>query len=99
VEFCDEPALLFSVYAVSALLLKEGIRASTHNGIKASFSESFIKKGKISKEFGKIYSQLFTWQQKSDYDDFFDFDKDKVIPYFEPVKHLISIIEEIIINE
>lgn len=32
-----------------------------------------------------MYSQLFTWRQKGDYDDLFDFDKDKVTPYFEPV--------------
>jgi len=43
--------------------------------------------------FGRIYSQLFTWRQKGDYDDFFNFEKDKVLPYFEPVKELIEIIE------
>jgi hypothetical protein len=40
-----------------------------------------------------MYSQLFTWRQKGDYDDFFDFDKEKVHCYIEPVKELIEIIE------
>ena len=40
-----------------------------------------------------MYSQLFTWRQKGDYDDLFDFDKNTVIPYFEPVKKMIEIIE------
>lgn len=43
-----------------------------------------------------MYSQLFTWRQKGDYDDLFDFNKDKVLPYFEPVNKLIHLIEEII---
>jgi len=81
-------------YAVIALLLNSDLRPTTHNGAKSKFSEHFIKNEIISKEFGKMYSQLFTWRQKGDYDDLFDFDKDKVVPYFEPVKKLIEIIEE-----
>ena len=83
-------------YAVTALLLKSNIRTSTHNGVKSNFSEHFIKTNVISKEFGKIYSQLFTWRQKGDYDDLFDFEKDRVMPYFTPVKELIDRIEKII---
>lgn len=45
-----------------------------------------------------MYSQLFTWRQKGDYDDLFDFDEEKVMPYFEPVKELINTIKEILSN-
>jgi len=83
-------------YAVMALLLDSDLKPSTHNGAKSNFSEYFIKTGKINKEYGKMYSQLFTWRQKGDYDDLFDFNKDKVFPYFEPVDRLISMIEKII---
>lgn len=83
-------------YAIMALLLNADLKPTTHNGAKSSFSEYFIKTGIIEKEYGKIYSQLFTWRQKGDYDDLFDFDKDKVIPYFKPVKELIGIVEQII---
>jgi uncharacterized protein (UPF0332 family) len=81
-------------YAVMALLLDSDMKPTTHNGAKSNFSEYFIKTEKIPKEYGKIYSQLFTWRQKGDYDDLFDFDKDKVMPYFAPVKELISLIEK-----
>ena len=81
-------------YAVMALLLDSDLKPTTHNGAKSNFSEYFIKNGKISKEFGKTFSQLFTWRQKGDYDDLFDFNRDKVLPYFEHVKKLIEIIEE-----
>jgi uncharacterized protein (UPF0332 family) len=83
-------------YAVMALLLHSELNPTTHTGTKSNFSEYFIKTGKIDKEYGKVYSQLFTWRQKGDYDDLFDFEKDKVVPYFEPVNQLISIIADII---
>ncbi|MCK5536548.1 MAG: HEPN domain-containing protein [Bacteroidales bacterium] len=83
-------------YAVIALLLHNNLKPATHNGAKSNFSEHFIKTGIISKEFGKSYSQLFTWRQKGDYDDLFDFTEEKVLPYFTPVKALIELIEEII---
>jgi uncharacterized protein (UPF0332 family) len=86
-------------YAVVALLLDSDLKSATHNGAKSNFSEYFIKTGKIDKEYGKMYSQLFTWRQKGDYDDLFDFDKDKVLPYFEPVNRLISLIEKMIKNK
>lgn len=83
-------------YAVMALLLFSDLKPTTHNGAKSNFTEYFIKTGKIPLESGKIFSQLFTWRQKGDYDDLFDFDKDKVLPYFEPVQKLIVLIEELI---
>lgn len=83
-------------YAIMALLLDSDLKPVTHNGAKSNFSEYFIKTGKINKEYGKLYSQLFTWRQKGDYDDLFDFNKEKVLPYFEPVNRLISTIEIII---
>ena len=83
-------------YAVMALLLSSDFKPSTHNGAKSNFTEHFIKTDRIPKEYGKIYSQLFTWRQKGDYDDLFDFDEEKVIPYFEPVKKLIDLIDEIV---
>jgi uncharacterized protein (UPF0332 family) len=86
-------------YAVSAILLSENVNPQTHNGIKSKFSEYFIITEKIPKKYGKIYSQLFSWRQKGDYDDLFDFDEDKVLPYFEPVKELITIIEEHIASQ
>jgi uncharacterized protein (UPF0332 family) len=85
-------------YAVMALLLDSDIKPITHNGAKNCFSENFIKTGKLSKEQGKIYSQLFTWRQKGDYDDLFDFGKEKVIPYIEKVETLIKDIEKHLIN-
>jgi uncharacterized protein (UPF0332 family) len=80
-------------YAVMAILLTEDLKPTTHNGAKSNFTEHFIKTCRIPKGYGKIYSQLFTWRQKGDYDDLFDFDQEKINPYFKPVIELINIIE------
>jgi len=83
-------------YAVMAILLNSDLKPTTHNGAKSNFSEYFVSNNKIPKELGKVYSQLFTWRQKGDYDDLFDFDQEKVMPYFEPVEKLITTIEYIL---
>jgi uncharacterized protein (UPF0332 family) len=81
-------------YAVSALLIHNDMNPGTHTGVKLKFSESFIKEKIIGKEYGKIFSQLFTWRQKGDYDDLFDFSEEIVLPYFNPVFELIQLIGE-----
>jgi hypothetical protein len=83
-------------YAVIALLLNENHKTNTHNGVKSIFSEQFIKNNIISQDFGKRYSQLFTWRQKGDYADLFDFTEEKVLPYYDFVKKFILQIEKII---
>ena len=83
-------------YAVSALILLENQSSFTHNGVKISFSERFIKNGRLDVSFGKLYSQLFSWRQKGDYDDLFDFEENTVLPYLEPVKKLIDKIADLI---
>ena len=83
-------------YAVTALLLLHDSNPATHNGTKSEFSEHFIKKGYISKEQGKMYSQLFNWRHKGDYDDLFDFDEQQIRPYIGPVKEFIDLIESLV---
>jgi len=87
--------LYYAAYYIdTALLLSKDLKPTTHNGVKSNFSEHFVKTGIVSKDIGKIYSQLFTWRHKGDYADLFDFDEEKVLPYFEPVKDLIETIEK-----
>ena len=85
-------------YAVMALLLKNDLKPTTHNGAKSNFTEHFIKNQVIDKKFGILYSQLFTWRQKGDYDDLFDFQEGKVNEYFKPVEEFINLIESLINN-
>ncbi len=45
------------------------------------------------KEYGRLLSELHDWRQKGDYENIFDYNKDTVLPLFEPVEELIKIIE------
>jgi uncharacterized protein (UPF0332 family) len=86
-------------YAVMALLLRNGLKPTTHNGAKINFTEHFIKNKIIDKSFGKLYAQLFTWRQKGDYDDLFDFQESQVIQYVEPVEEFIRLIESYVLDK
>jgi uncharacterized protein (UPF0332 family) len=83
-------------YAISALLYKYDINANSHAGLKHQFTLHFIKPGLVDKELGRVFVELFDWRQKGDYGDFYDFDKEKVMPLFLPVEKIIHTIESLI---
>jgi len=83
-------------YAVSALMFKNEIHVLSHSGLRLKFGQLYVKTGKISKELGKHYSDLFEKRTKGDYNDFFDFDEDTVLSLYEPSKRLINKIEDLI---
>lgn len=80
-------------YAVSALLIKNEVQIKSHTGVKTQFFLNYIKTGKLDIQFGRLFSDLFDWRQKSDYDDFFDFTEADVLPLWEPCKNLIESIK------
>lgn len=53
-----------------------------------------MKTGKFDKIYGQLFSELFDWRQKSDYDTFIDFNSEFVEPLFEPVAAMIDLIEK-----
>jgi uncharacterized protein (UPF0332 family) len=75
---------------------KKRIKTHTHIGAKSALNEHFIQSGIISKNHGKIYNQPYTWRQKADYDDIFDFNEERVLPYFELVEDFIGIINQLL---
>jgi len=83
-------------YIISALLLKNDINYNLHSGLKTQFSLNFIKTGKISKEYGKLFSDLFNWRHKGDYSDLFLFDEEAVKPIIDTVEEFINEIINII---
>lgn len=83
-------------YIVGALLIMNEIRAQTHGGVRQMFGLHFIKTGKISRELGKFYSDLFDKRQTGDYDDFIDFDRETVEYLMPLTKELIDKVEKLI---
>jgi uncharacterized protein (UPF0332 family) len=62
----------------------------THDGVRMQFGLQFIKTGLIDISFGKLYSKLFDYRQKGDYDDLFDFDEETVKPLIQAVAEFIE---------
>jgi uncharacterized protein (UPF0332 family) len=57
-------------YAVSALLHAQGLSAARHAGVRALFGQHVIRTGRLPKEFGDLYNDLYEARQEYDYDDF-----------------------------
>ena len=56
----------------------------------------FIKTGKISKDIGKIFTDLFDKRHSSDYDDFLDISREDVMELQPSAKEFTSRIKELL---
>lgn len=83
-------------HAVSALLIKNGVKVKTHMGVRQAFGLHFVKTGKVSLEFGRIFSRIYDKRQSSDYDDFIDFTKEEVEKLYPQIKEFIKTIENLV---
>jgi len=83
-------------YIVNALLIKNDLSFSSHNGVKTEFHKSFVKKGIVTMDSGKIYSRLFNLRQEGDYIDFQRFDGKDIEPFIEDVRSFLNEIESIL---
>ena len=83
-------------YSATALLIKSKISAKSHSGVTQMLGLHFVKTGKISKEMGNIYSDLFDKRHTGDYDDFVDFEKDTVEELHESAKQFIKTISTLL---
>ena len=72
------------------------IKTTTHGGVRQMFGLHFIKTGKIEKELGKLYSDIFDMRQSGDYEDYVEFTKDDVLDLLIPADNLIISIENIL---
>ena len=62
-------------YAVTALLETEGLASAKHSGVRALLNQHFIAPGRIPKELGRAYADLFEDRQEGDYADLIRFDE------------------------
>lgn len=77
-------------YAASALLIAYGIRTKSHEGNIGQFGQQFVLTGKLSKDLGKLYNQLFQMRLTGDYGDTFGLSEEDVVPKIEPTEDFIK---------
>ena len=58
----------YAIFSVTtALLLTQRIERTKHAGVESAFIQSFIKKGIIETEYGKMYDYIRKKREESDY--------------------------------
>ena len=77
-------------YAANALLLSEGLTATTHKGVWSMLNLHFVKPGKLSREDASIMGQLFTMRHTGDYDDIFDWDEGDATEFLPKTEYLLQ---------
>jgi len=83
-------------YEVLALLLTKGFSSSKHSGVRSLFNKEFIKTGVIAEEYGDFYNRVFGFRQRADYEDFVEFEHEKVKSWFDSAKEFIDSVEKVI---
>jgi uncharacterized protein (UPF0332 family) len=85
-------------YAVSALLVANGLNTQSHAGVKTLLGLHFVSKGLLSNEYGKTFSRLFEIRHSGDYDDFVYCDKEMIDEYTPKVVDFIRAIKPLLGN-
>ena len=91
--------LYYAVFhAVSALLIHDGHQVNTHHGSHAVFGLHYIKTGILPEDFGRLYNQLQTMREESDYNCAFEADQEELENRIEPARKMIETIEKMVNN-
>jgi uncharacterized protein (UPF0332 family) len=77
-------------YAVSGLLLQQGLSSSKHTGIRGLFNRSFVRTGRFPKSLASTYNDLFAHRQEGDYIDFVEFDELQVRRWLEQAEAFVE---------
>jgi len=86
-------------YAVSALLVRDGLSSSRHTGVRSLFNRHYVRTGKVPRELARIYNDLFERRQEGDYADFVRFHADQVRPWIPRTAAFIAHIAALLGND
>lgn len=82
-------------YAVSAMLIANGITTRLHDGVRRMLGLHFLKNHLLTMEDGKTFNLLYSLRLTGDYQDRKNLDMDKdVKPLVKPAKELIHKVSE-----
>jgi uncharacterized protein (UPF0332 family) len=86
-------------YAVSALLVNEGIDAKSHAGVRQMLGMHFVRTGKFPIPLSKFYTDLYDNRQIGDYEDFIYFDEQTTSELYPQAVELVKSIEEMLLRK
>ena len=77
-------------YAVSALLVRDGLSSSRHTRVRSLLNRHYVRTGKVPRELARVYNDLFERRQEGDYADFVRFQADQVRPWISRTEAFIA---------
>lgn len=79
-------------YALTALLLKDGLKFSKHSAVISEFNKNYIKNGRIDIKWGRFYQKLFYDRQQGDYLPTVNFEAAEISQRVEQADQFLNII-------
>ena len=83
-------------YAVSALLVRDGLSSSRHTGVRSLLNRHYVRTGKVPRDLARVYNDLFERRQEGDYADFVRFQADQVRPWILQTEVFITSIKALL---
>jgi uncharacterized protein (UPF0332 family) len=83
-------------YAVSALLVQEGLSSSRHSGVRSLFNRHFVRTGKVSASTARVFNDLFERRQEGDYVDFVRFEESQVRAWMPQAEAFVEQVTELV---
>lgn len=83
-------------YAVSALLLRQGLSSSKHSGVRSFFNHDFVRTGRVPADLAHFYNDLFSVRQQGDYNDFAQFQEADVRPWIAEARRFVAHVEALL---
>lgn len=83
-------------HAVSALLIENKHAVNTHRGTVITFGNFFVKTGIVSKEDGKLYSQLQSMRESGDYNCYIEATETEIRPKIAETKAFVATIQSLL---
>ena len=77
-------------HAVNALLINDGHIVNTHRGVISVFGNDYIRTGVFPSKAGRLYSDLQTLRNNSDYNCSFNATEEEIEPLIKPTQQLID---------
>ena len=72
------------------------LQNKTHRGTRQIFNDRVVKEQRLNHEWGAFYSRLFNYRIASDYEDFFEVEREVIEPWIEKAGSFIEAIEKLI---
>lgn len=81
-------------FMAEAILLTQGLKASSHKGVISIFGEQFIKTGILRKELGRALNDTYDSRQIGDYAIGFMITKDEAESRLKKARNFVTVVEQ-----